>query len=290
MNLTEYDIMKKTRNILNEAPVKLYLCTVNSVNEDAMTAEVSLPGIASTIRDVPILGFARSGDSGIITMPTENSIGFLAITAKKHNVLLGTISSASSAQIAEKLFQGEMLYQSPGGAYVKLDRKGNVLIGNSSNGLLLMDSSGNVSAWSENANLSTVSQKISSGILNGHQGVKEEIFVGQTESEDTLEQLIDKIIRDDDVFMISPLPCIIIEKGTVVDAEGNVESLPIHDDPLDDLEMVMRIKIVDPVTGQERSGLAFDVGGNVKMYGNKLHLDFNTVKTTYVTKIDDPVV
>lgn len=289
MNPTQYDIMKKTRSILNESPVKLYLCTINSVDTESLTAEVFVAGIASTIKNVPVLGFSRAGDSGIITLPVANSMGILAITAKRHNVLLGTISTASSAQIAEKLFQGEMLYQSPGGAYVKLDRKGNVLIGSSANGLILMDTEGRVAIWSETIMSTSAAQKITSGNVSGRQGVREEVFIDKAGSEDTIEQLVDKIMRDNDVVMTSPLPCIIIEKGTVTDDDGAIETLAIHDNPNDDVEMVARIRVKDTSSGADKASIAFDAAGNIKLSGDMLHLDFKTVKTTYITKIDDPI-
>jgi hypothetical protein len=290
MNVTQYDMLRKTRDFLNESPVKLYICTVNSVDTENLTAEVFVSGIASTIKNVPILGFSRIGGAGTITLPTANSTGILAVTAKRQNVLLGTISGATASKIAEKLFPGEMLFQSPGGAYVKLDRKGNVMAGSSAGGVILMDTEGRVSVWSETAYMNTSAQKTLSGRIGDEYGTKEEVFDGDFDSDDTIEEIVDKILKDDHETMTSRQPCIIIEKGAVVGDDGDRENLSIHDDPQNDKEIIMRIRIKDRDTGGDNACVAFDSEGNVKISGNTLHLDFNTVKTTYVTKIDDPRV
>lgn len=277
MNLNQIAASNKQRimGTLGAGHMDLRLCVVDDVDVATMTADIHLLETGTALQGVPFCLPMKFFDKGILFVPEPQSMGILAVTSKQQMMIISFISLSRSDDTKEGLLPGEILIQSKGYSFIKEDLAGNLIIGSKQGNFIILTADDEIKEYATSKTISTVAKEIVSGIVNGTIAEIEKIYDKDISSALSVEQIVENLSKNENISITKPSPVVIIEKGNVLDDNGNKLKLEIDANPANNADMCYRITVKDVDNNVKFTGVV-DKAGNAKISGNKLILDFNT--------------
>ncbi len=288
MNMHEVRYKNKQRvaNVMSDGISKIELCKIESINIAEMTASVQLIGNSQIMHEVPFCLPARFFDRGILYLPEEGALGVLVITEKKQPFIISFVSFKDMEEISEDLLPGEILIQSKGYSFIKEDNAGNLLLGSPAGNFIVVKNDNEITQVSSTNTNNTLAKEFISGIVNNVVMEMEKIYDSEPTSSLSFDEIVEKVMKNQEVSLQNPSPVIVIEKGNAVDESGQKVKLEIDSNPDNNYEIAYRITIKDQ-SGNEQLSMAIDKAGRAKIVGEKLILDFESVSLSGQKLIQD---
>ena len=263
---------QRVKDVAGATMVNIELCKVEVVNSATMTLDVLRLSNAKKLTGVPFCTPVRLMDKGMIVLPEIGAVGILATTAKREFFVIGFLSYANSDSLKEVLTQGEMLFQSSGYGFLKMDDSGNLLLSSSSNTLSYLNEteSGNISI---NLKSSTAARDIVSGIINNVVHEIERCYDKDISTLLSPDDLVNSVLLDESIDIIKPTPVLEIQKGNVVDDNYNIVKLQIFEN--ENPDACYSIKVLNNT--EIKMQILIGKDGSVQLIANKLQLECNVL-------------
>jgi len=271
---TQMSNKKRIETVLGQGPVEIKLCIVREVDASAFTASVVIAETGVVVTGVPFCLPFNFVDSGIMFIPEKGALALLGITSKQEAFILGFVSFSSLENISEVLSPGEMLLQSKGHGFAKIDSNGNVIVRSADGNSIIVSGDGNNYSSALTSVDRTIAREMISGIINGVILEVERTYDREISSSLDTEEIVRRILDNKGIPITNPQPVVIIEKGNAVSATGEKLTLDVLE--LQQQEICYRISVHD-IEGNLAFSLTLDKDGNARMTGKKLILDFDNV-------------
>jgi len=271
---TQISNKKRIETVLGQGPVEIKLCIVIEVDSSTFTASVAVAETGVVVTNVPFCMPFNFADGGIMFIPERGALALLGTTTKQEPFILGFVSFSTLGDIIEDIAPGEMLLQSRGYGFAKIDNNGNVILKSLNGNSIIVGGDGDNYSSAITSINKTVSREMISGVVSGVVAEIERIYDRQVVSSIDTEEIIRRILDNKIIPLEAPDPIVVIEKGNAVDPTGQKITLDVLE--TSQQEICYRISVYD-INGGLNFALSLDKDGNARMTGRKLLLDFENV-------------
>jgi len=279
-NKQQFENTQRIRNIEGTTFVDLEICRVEEIDSEAMTLTVSRLSNSTMLRNIRFCTPMRYLDNGIFIMPEVGTLCVLATTRRQELFVISFLSYSTLKDTGEVLEPGEIMLQSVGEGFIKLDGSGRVVISSSSGSFIRFDK--DVIVEDSLALTSrTAAREILSGSIDGVIQDIEKYYNASVSSDVSLDQLVGKILSGYDVDVDVPTPVLIIKKGNVLKDNGDPDSLTSPALPAP-VNACWSLEVFNTSTGISACKLMIGVDGSIQLVANRVLLKCNEMDLTEV--------
>ncbi len=239
------EVIKTLIDLTGETTQELAVARVEKINNDKTVNVCIVSGTNSNkiFHSVRMLSPYKSGESGIIAMPEVGSIALVAIVNTAYQFIIGYLNYHDNiTQVVNETKEGEMIFKTPFGSYVKMGEDNTVDIHTGENSSLFLGKEMIIKAAESNYTVDVAGERFSGVegniVHNSEKWYDEDIKSNQSNSE-----LIESI--GDLLYPYAELedrkPILEISKGNVLDSNNEKVTLSVFESK--NPEAAYRIKI-----------------------------------------------
>lgn len=278
---TEQRELKK--QIEGSTVVDIEVCKVEEVDSETMKLTVRRISSNTILQNIPFCMPGRYVDNGLFIMPEKGALAVLATTKRQQFFVIGFLSYSEAKDINEFFDSGDVLLQSKGAGFIKLDGLGHVILSSSSGSYT---NSGNdlVSSDAVAVYSRTAAKEIISGSINGILTDSELYYNTQLSADISLEDLVNKVIAGYDIpdeLVHRPTPVLSIKKGNVTDDNHTPIQLDLYSDSNLNPDACFLLEVLSSDGGVSCT-IAIGVDGSVQIKANRLSLSCESLDVTQV--------
>ena len=278
------EVIKTLIDLTGETTQELAVARVEKINTDKTVNVCIVSGTNSNkiFNSVRILSPYKSGESGIIAMPEVGSIALVAIVNTAYQFIIGYLNYHDNVtNIVSNAKEGEMIFQTPFGSYIKMNEDNTVDIHTGENSSLFLDKTMIVRASESNYTVDVAGERFSGVegdiVYNNEKWYDEDVKSNQS-NKDLVEGIGDLLYPY--IELEERKPILEISKGNVLDENNKQVRLSIFESK--NPEAAYRIKI-----NSESRPCQILIGkdGSIQIEANVIKIDSKKIDLTNTPKM-----
>lgn len=281
MNIAKMEAHKQVReNSGLSGDVSLELGKIDFVDKLKSTCRVYIFKQSALLQDVKVAYAYANATNGFIKLPEVGSLCLVLTDKKQQSFIINYLPSKEFTDNNSLLEMLDFSYILKGdeGSLVELSTYGDIIFSSSLFNSLILEHG--INSISSNNNIYTQNY-VRNESINDNVNITEKYYEEKVESLLSSEEIADKILLGESIELNTEDRNLLIkvQKINAVDDNGEVIKLNIHTDPLLDKEVCYEVNI------NNKFLLHIDKDGSMKISGDKLVLDFDTVDFTACNNI-----
>jgi len=279
MNVSKMEVTKQVKECSGiSGGISLDLGRVDFVDTIKSSCKVYTFKQSALLNDVKVAFAYANANNGFIKFPEIGSLCLVLTDTKQQSFIINYLPSKEFTETnsISELLEFSYILKGDNGSLIELSRFGDISLSSNLLDTLILEHGANTISSKNNIytqNYTKVEQ------YTENPNITEQYYDEKINSLLSSEQIADKILLGEDIELEDRTPLIKVQKIHVLDENGDLVKLNININQELNKEACYEININDVFT------VMIDKDGSMKIVGNKLVLDFDTVDFTACNNI-----